>query len=187
MRSILALVLVASLTGCAFGDGRGNDAGPPGAVDSGPDVTDAGPPPSTDAGPPPGADAGPDSADAGPRDAGAIDSGPGAADAGPMGGALDPGLSLPDPSGTPCSTPGSMGECPGIEVCRFFSTTEGRCESCGACGNLGASCSASADCDILFMCFEGRCTNFCTLGSFECGPVADCLDVGHPTRGVCRP
>jgi hypothetical protein len=39
----------------------------------------------------------------------------------------------------------------------------------------------------LFSCYAGRCTNFCTLGTVECGPVEDCLDIGHPTHGVCDP
>ena len=80
-----------------------------------------------------------------------------------------------------------MSDCPGIAVCRFFSATEGRCESRTECGNLGASCTDGTDCDILFACFEGRCTKICPLGTFYCGPVDDCLDVGHPTHGVCRP
>ncbi len=101
-------------------------------------------------------------------------------------GALDPGLSLPDPNGATCATPGSLSECPGIEVCRFYTAQSGRCESCTSCNNLGAPCSASSDCDILFMCYLGKCTNFCQLGTSECGPVANCLDIGHPTYGVCK-
>ncbi|HZS36810.1 MAG TPA: hypothetical protein VFF06_08290 [Polyangia bacterium] len=102
------------------------------------------------------------------------------------GGALDPGLSLPDPSGPACTTPGSLGECPFLDVCRFYTATQGRCESCTSCNNLGAACSASSDCDILFMCWQGKCTNFCTLGTTECGPPANCLNIGHPTKGVCK-
>jgi hypothetical protein len=102
------------------------------------------------------------------------------------GGALDPGLSLPDPSGPACATPGSLGECPFLDVCRFYTSAQGRCESCTTCNNLGAACSASSDCDILFMCWQGKCTNFCTLGTTECGPPANCLDIGHPTKGVCK-
>lgn len=185
------------MAACATGGTRGRDAGasphdaaPPGLdggvrPDAGPAGLDAGPT-GSDAGPM-GFDAGPMGFDAGPtaRDAGPVgsDAGPGPSDAG----ALSPELGLPDPSGAPCTSPGSLGECPGIEVCRFFTPAEGRCESCAPCGNLGDSCGASAECDILFMCFRGRCTNFCTLGTFECGPIEDCLDVGHPTRGVCRP
>ena len=118
-------------------------------------------------------DASPDDA---ARDDGAVDAG-----------SLDPDLELPDPSGTPCSTPGSMGECPFLEVCRFFTPAEGRCESCSPCGNLGDFCSRSSECDILFMCYAGVCTNICPLGTMYCGPIDDCLDIGHPTYGVCRP
>jgi hypothetical protein len=101
---------------------------------------------------------------------------------------LDPDLSLPDPGGQVCDEPGRLGlpECPPVHVCRFFTSTEGRCESCTGCGNLNAACSATSDCDILFECYKNRCTNFCTLGSGECGPPADCINIGHATRGVCR-
>jgi hypothetical protein len=78
-------------------------------------------------------------------------------------------------------------ECPNLQVCRFFTPTEGRCETCTNCGNLGAACTATNECDILFECFRGKCTNFCTLGTTECGPPADCLNIGHATRGVCKP
>jgi hypothetical protein len=108
----------------------------------------------------------------------------------PAGGGLDPGLSLPPADGAPCTHPGAIGspECPaGDQVCRFFTPTEGRCESCTTCGNLNASCSATNECDILFECYQGRCTNFCTLGTSECGAPTDCLDIGAATRGVCRP
>jgi hypothetical protein len=106
----------------------------------------------------------------------------------PIGG-LDPDLEVPPASNQACTTPGSLSEaeCPGIQVCRFFSPTEGRCESCVTCGNLNAVCDASDQCDILFTCFQGRCTNFCTLGTTECGAPQDCVDIGHPTHGVCQP
>ena len=99
---------------------------------------------------------------------------------------LDPDLDVPD-AGEPCTTPGSLNECPGVAVCRFYTAEEGRCESCEACGNLGDPCTDGTDCDILFACFAGRCTNICPLGTFYCGPVEDCLEVGHPTHGVCDP
>ncbi|MCA9705169.1 MAG: hypothetical protein KDK70_04875 [Myxococcales bacterium] len=99
---------------------------------------------------------------------------------------LDPDLDVPE-GGQPCLTPGSLVECPALEVCRFHTTEQGLCESCDACGNLGAPCTQGTDCDILFACYQGQCTNFCQLGTFECGPVEDCLDVGHPTHGVCAP
>jgi len=184
--AVLALLLTGS--SCAFGGSRG-DAGGVGLDASAQDaggVTDAGRDASVaadsgvlgvDAGRP-GTDGGPPGSDAGPlTDAGS------STDAG----SLSSDLGLPDPSGATCTSPGSLGECPSIQVCRFYSPSEGRCESCEPCGNLNAACSSSAECDILFMCFQGRCTNFCTLGLSECGPPTDCLDVGHPTRGVCRP
>ncbi len=100
---------------------------------------------------------------------------------------LDPNLDVPD-EGEPCSTPGSLNECAATAtVCRFYTAEEGRCESCDNCGNLNAPCTNGTDCDILFSCFSGRCTNFCELGTFGCGPVEDCLDVGHATHGVCDP
>jgi len=108
-------------------------------------------------------------------------------DAASSGGGLDPQLDVPPASNAPCTSPGSLGECAGTSVCRFFSATEGRCESCAACGNLFASCASGQDCDILFVCFQGQCTNFCTLGTSECGAPTDCIDIGYPTRGACRP
>lgn len=99
---------------------------------------------------------------------------------------LDPDLDIPN-GGEECTMPGSLTECPGIAVCRFATTEHGLCESCDACGNLNDPCVEGTDCDILFMCYAGHCTNFCTLGTFECGPVEDCLDIGHPTHGVCDP
>ncbi len=101
-------------------------------------------------------------------------------------GMLDPNLSLPNANGQTCTQVGYETGCPAIQVCRFYSPTEGRCESCTTCGNLHATCSASNQCDILFMCYQGKCTNFCTLGTSECGPPADCINIGHPTRGVCK-
>lgn len=99
---------------------------------------------------------------------------------------LDPDLDIPD-GGEQCDYPGDLQSCPGIAVCRFATAEYGLCESCDACGNLFAPCVEGTDCDILFSCYAGSCTNFCTLGTFECGPVEDCLDIGHPTRGVCDP
>lgn len=99
---------------------------------------------------------------------------------------LDPDLDVPD-EGESCSFPGNLNECPGIAVCRFYTAEEGRCESCEGCGNLNAPCTQGTDCDILFSCFAGRCTNFCELGTFSCGPIEDCLDIGHATHGVCDP
>lgn len=99
---------------------------------------------------------------------------------------LDPDLDIPD-GNEQCDYPGDLNECPGISVCRFATVEYGLCESCDVCGNLNAPCTEGTECDILFSCYAGRCTNFCTLDTFECGPVEDCLDIGHPTRGVCNP
>ncbi|MEM7157991.1 MAG: hypothetical protein AAF799_34435 [Myxococcota bacterium] len=111
---------------------------------------------------------------------------PGSTGDDPPGSPLDPGLDTPD-EGEACMTPGSLGECPALQVCRFHTTEQGRCESCDTCGNLGAPCVEGTDCDILFACYQGQCTNICELGTFFCGPIEDCLNVGHPTHGVCAP
>jgi hypothetical protein len=108
------------------------------------------------------------------------------ASTGDGGTSLDPDLDIPA-MGEHCTSPGDLSECPGIAVCRFATVEYGICESCDACGNLNAPCVEGTDCDILFSCYAGACTNFCTLGTSECGPVEDCLDIGHPTRGVCNP
>jgi len=100
---------------------------------------------------------------------------------------LDPYLALPPGGAESCSTPGSLSECAGITVCRFYSPSEGRCETCEPCGNLADPCTRSSDCDILFSCYRGQCTNFCELGTYNCGPIEECIDVGHPTYGVCWP
>jgi hypothetical protein len=103
------------------------------------------------------------------------------------GGPLDPGLDVP-PDGAPCSPPGASCDDNGdFGVCRFVSPTAGACETCVGCGNLNAPCSSGLDCDILFACYLGRCTNICPLGTSFCGPVDDCIDIGHETHGVCRP
>ena len=102
-------------------------------------------------------------------------------------GLLDPDLGLPDPSGAPCMNYGFGSDCPGIAVCRMSGPNMGTCESCTTCNNLNQPCTQSSDCDILFQCYQGSCTNICPLGTTYCGPVADCLDIGHTTHGVCRP
>jgi hypothetical protein len=111
----------------------------------------------------------------------------GTAGSGGTSSALDPALGLPDPSGTPCSTPGYGTGCPSGQICRISDANAGRCEGCSPCGNLNVSCAKSSDCDILFQCYAGKCTNICPLGTSYCGSVADCLDVGHATHGVCKP
>jgi hypothetical protein len=103
------------------------------------------------------------------------------------GGGLDPDLDLPDPNGQFCDEPGrGSPECPAGEVCRFFTSTEGRCEGCTTCAGANEACTATSDCDTLFECYKGQCTSFCILGTVQCGAVADCINIGHATRGVCR-
>lgn len=118
--------------------------------------------------------------DAGARDAG-TDAG---VDSGRATG-LDPELDVPPAENESCETPGAS--CGGARVCRFYDESEGRCESCTECGNLFDPCTSGDDCDILFVCFRGSCTNICLLGTFQCGGEEDCIDVGHPTHGACRP
>ncbi|HVY44465.1 MAG TPA: hypothetical protein VHB21_01250 [Minicystis sp.] len=110
-----------------------------------------------------------------------------ASSSGSGGSGLDPALDVPDPSGMSCMGYGGQGDCPSLTVCRIATKHGGRCEGCTACDNLGAPCSASSDCDILFQCFRGQCTNFCQLGSTECGSPTNCIDVGNDTEGVCWP
>lgn len=178
MRVSVLVVLVAVALGCASRRGVHPDADF-GDVPAGLDA-------STEPDASGGRDAGIDAARSidGGLDAAAHDAG---TDAWTSGGGLDPRLDVPPASNEPCSSPRSLSECSGIAVCRFYSATEGRCESCTACGNLFASCASGEDCDILFVCFEGQCTNFCTLGTSECGAPSDCVDIGHPTEGACRP
>lgn len=199
MRLDALLCAALATIGCATAGSEPADAGD-GAFDRGREAEVAS---DADAGSPDEAassdDTGADDDDGAPDDDGDDDGAPddGDADARPDdaagddadidAGSLDPELSLPDPGGAPCTTPGSMGECPGIEVCRFYTPAEGRCESCSPCGNLGDPCGGSSECDILFMCYRGRCTNFCQLGTYMCGPLDACIDIGHPTWGVCLP
>jgi hypothetical protein len=102
---------------------------------------------------------------------------------------LDPNLDIPPGGNPPCTTPGSLAQCREFSgICRHYSAEESRCESCDGCGNLNARCDQSADCDILFTCFQGRCTAACSFETPQtCGIPTDCTDVGHPTHGVCRP
>jgi hypothetical protein len=111
----------------------------------------------------------------------------GTATGGGGGTGLDPNLSLPSPSGQLCSTPGYGTGCPSLQVCRISAPNQGTCEGCTQCGNLGAFCSSSSQCDILFQCYLGKCTNICPLGTSYCGPPQDCINVGHATHGVCKP
>jgi hypothetical protein len=161
------VVLLAIVVGCASGGrsgpGDGQHDAPPGTPIDGPPMADA------------------KKSDAMTAADAPVDSAPG--------GGLDPDLELPDPGGQVCDEPGRIGspECPAAEVCRFFTPTEGRCEGCTDCGNLGAACTATEQCDIVHVCYQGRCTNFCILDSLQCGAPADCIDIGHATRGVCKP
>jgi hypothetical protein len=101
--------------------------------------------------------------------------------------ALDPRLEVPPAQNEICSHPGTIGECAWPLSCTFFNKVDGRCVECGStCGHLGDPCSRASDCDSLFACFEGRCTGHCILGSMECGPRPNCLDIGHPLIGVCK-
>lgn len=173
MTARLVVVLLALAGGCASGgqskaDGDGRVDAPPGAPGDGA----------------PG--------DGAPGDGARLDGPPGPTDGpGGTGGAgLDPDLSLPGPGGQVCTDPGRIGApaCPAAEVCRFFTSTEGRCEAGPASGGgRGTACTATSQCDLLFECYQGQCTEFCTLGTLACGAVADCLAIGHATRGVCRP
>ena len=81
----------------------------------------------------------------------------------------------------------SENDYPNIEVCRISSKNGGRCEGSTECGNLNASCMTGQDCDILFECYKGHCTNFCMVGTTECGPPQNCIDVGNSISGVCWP
>jgi hypothetical protein len=103
------------------------------------------------------------------------------------GGGLDPLLAPADGSGPPCADPGSYSECPDYGACRFYTSTEARCEDPTDGKGLDAPCSASAECDILFVCYNGACENFCHLGTYECGSIGDCLDIGYQfgNLGVC--
>ncbi|MCA9647043.1 MAG: hypothetical protein H6718_04765 [Polyangiaceae bacterium] len=99
---------------------------------------------------------------------------------------MDPALGLPDGNGDPCSNVGgSCTAADGPGVCRIYSQTEGRCESCTTCNNLNQFCTQSSDCDILFQCYQGQCLNLCDL-SIGCSGVTDwCVNVGNSQYGVC--
>lgn len=100
---------------------------------------------------------------------------------------LDPQLDVVGPGGEVCGIPGETFECGAGQVCRFYDSQLGRCGGCGLCATDNDPCAASSECGLEFMCYQGRCTKFCTLFNTECGSPLDCLDIGHPTRGVCRP
>jgi hypothetical protein len=110
---------------------------------------------------------------------------------GPTG--LDDRVALPELDATPCRV--SIGgvdfvNCKGSEECRMATADSGRCEDClGRCTlHQGDSCTQSWQCDSLFECFRGRCTNRCTRGEHECGKIESCLDVGFLGGfGLCDP
>lgn len=99
---------------------------------------------------------------------------------------LDPDLRLPPGVGNTCSTPGTRDTCAVGAICRIATPTGGRCETCGPCAAAGTSCTASSQCDLLMQCYRGKCAEVCPLGTSYCGAVADCLDVGHASHGVCK-
>lgn len=185
---VLSLVFFAA---CATWRSTGTDATDGGSADGGAsdaDTESADGSTTKDAG---GAKDGGAKSDAGTsNDAGAGTDAGGTTDSGAgtdAGSGIDPALALPSASGAACSTPGSENGCPLASVCRIASPSGGRCESCTNCGHLNDPCTASDECDIVFACFRGHCTNFCHLGTYECGPITSCIDVGHPTIGMCIP
>ncbi|MGE0326654.1 MAG: hypothetical protein AB7K71_29870 [Polyangiaceae bacterium] len=99
---------------------------------------------------------------------------------------MDPDLGLPDGNGSACSNIGggcTAADGPGI--CRIYSQTEGRCESCTSCNNLNQPCTQSSECDILFQCYQGKCIGLCDL-NVGCSGVTDwCVNVGNSQYGVC--
>jgi len=107
-----------------------------------------------------------------------------------LGNGLDPLLSPADGTGQPCQTPGSLSECPGYAVCRFYTTTELRCDPADMSNpGIGAPCTFSHDCDLQYQCYRGFCFPFCTLGGTDCGFPDDCVDVGYTgggNIGACR-
>jgi hypothetical protein len=105
------------------------------------------------------------------------------------GSGLDPLLSPADGNGQSCTTPGSLAECPGYAVCRWYTSTELRCDAADQSNpGIGALCNQSEDCDLMYACYRGFCFNFCTLGGTDCGFPDDCVDVGYAASniGVCK-
>ncbi len=108
---------------------------------------------------------------------------------GPCGGqALDPQLEVPPLCQPACVSIGFSNDCPAGQICRLKDSATSVCENCITCGNSGAACSASNECNILFTCFKGQCALMCDLSTPQvCGNPAACTDVGHPTHGACDP
>ena len=102
---------------------------------------------------------------------------------------LDPLLSPADGTGEPCTTPGSLSECTGYAVCRWYSTTQLLCDPADQSNpGIGVPCNQSSDCDLMYACYRGFCFNFCTLGGTDCGFPDDCVDVGYAASniGICK-
>ncbi len=93
-----------------------------------------------------------------------------------------PDLCGPAASGTPCTEIGFGGfDCPSGQTCRIAGTTA-RCEPHNVVGN--GPCAKNDDCIQAYQCYQNQCMWLCELGSgFGCsGP---CMNIGHPTHGVC--
>src|SRR5262249_24519379 len=103
------------------------------------------------------------------------------------GNGLNPLLDPASGSGAICNMPGDLTHCPNYGVCRFYTSTEARCEDPGMGLGLHQLCSSSSECDVLFVCYDSECRSFCHLGTIECGAVSDCVDVGWTGHdiGVC--
>jgi hypothetical protein len=105
--------------------------------------------------------------------------------------ALDVNLKTPGAGGTKCTQLGYANlQCLGNDTCRPYSTTEGRCEA-GGSQPQNVACISSGDCQVQFTCFFGQCQGYCEVGSDQCLPGGECVDVGYrgvtPTLGVCKP
>jgi hypothetical protein len=103
------------------------------------------------------------------------------------GSAMDSKLVLSNPASLRCMYPGIVDTCPPGQMCHIAGPDSGTCEGCVTCGHLGDPCTVNIDCDTLFQCYAGKCTQICLLGTVECGAIADCLYVGNVYYGVCKP
>jgi|GEM_PF-6303487 hypothetical protein len=74
------------------------------------------------------------------------------------------------------------------EACAFYTAAENRCAYCPIekCGEFDGVCSLEKPCRPFYTCFGGFCMLACPLADKSmCGNPDDCLDIGHPDRGVC--